>query len=94
MHHKTNQISVERPSAPWGPSRSDTGGTGSCCSWKDTVISAKDFELYPDVLEELVKDFSQGHDYRIRLHFRAVTPTPVWWMGEENTEPDCRSMPR
>lgn len=46
---------------------------------KDIVISAKDFEWRPEIFEKLVKEFSQGHNYRIRLHFRAVSPA-VWWM--------------
>ena len=51
---------------------------GSCYILEDSVISGKDFELYAAIFEELVKDFSQSHDYSIRLHFRALTPASVW----------------
>lgn len=40
-----------------------------------------------------MKDVSQGHHYRIRVHFRAVTPAPVWWVdsGAQNqTVVQCR----
>lgn len=51
-----------------GPGRSDPGEESSHIL-EDVVISAKDFELCPDVFEEEVQDFSQGHDYSIRLRF-------------------------
>ena len=60
---------------------------------KDTVISDKGFEWNPDSFQKLVKDFSQGHNYRIRLHFRAVAPAPVWWV-DEGAEPDGSSVQR
>lgn len=51
-----------------GPGRSDPGEESSHIL-EDVVVSAKDFELCPDIFEEAVQDFSQGHDYSIRLRF-------------------------
>lgn len=48
---------------------------------EDSVISGKDFELYANMFEAFMKDFSQSHDYSIRLHFRALTPASVWWIS-------------
>ena len=69
------------------------GRRWGCCVWKDIVISGKVLSCI-QILGKLGKDFSQGLDYRIRLHFQAVTLTRGRWMGGWNTEPDCNSIQR
>lgn len=80
---------------PLGPVRTcqqePWGGGGGCCVWKDIVISGKVLSCI-QILGKLGKDVS--HDYRIGLHFQAVTPIPGRWMGGWNTEPDCNSIQR
>lgn len=61
-----------------------------CYIWKQIIIPAQDFEWYLDILE---KDVSQDHHYRIRLHLRAVTLAPVWWLdsgGQSQAVVQCR----
>lgn len=76
-------VLTEPPGPVWGAPRlcedlasGHLGGAGLlfegyCHFWQS-------FELY-QILEALGKIVSQGHDYRIRLHFQAVTPTPGKW---------------